>query len=59
MHFELLPFCLLFLVLGGLYGGIAILIGFEWAIQYVTAVNGLLIILLVFVPGVRKFYAEM
>ncbi len=36
-----------------------LLIGFEWVIQYITAVDGLLIMLLVFVPGVRKFYAEM
>ena len=36
-----------------------LLIGFEWAIQYITAVDGFLIILLVLVPGVRKFYAEM
>lgn len=36
-----------------------LLIDFEWAIQYITAVNGFLIILFVLVPGVRKFYAEM
>ncbi|MFC1603794.1 hypothetical protein ACFL5F_02095 [Planctomycetota bacterium] len=42
-----------FLIVEGL------LIGFEWAIQYITAVDGLLIILFVLVPGVRKFYAEM
>ncbi|MGB2866734.1 MAG: hypothetical protein WBC05_25610 [Sedimentisphaerales bacterium] len=36
-----------------------LLIGFEWAIQYITAVNGFLIILFVLAPGVRKFYAEM
>ncbi len=36
-----------------------ILIGFEWAIQYITAVDGFLIMLLVFMPGVRKFYAKV
>lgn len=36
-----------------------LLIGFRWAIQYITAVNGFLIILFVLVPGVRKYYAEM
>jgi hypothetical protein len=36
-----------------------LLIGFEWAIQYITAVDGFLIILFVLVPGVRKFYVEM
>jgi len=36
-----------------------LLIGFEWAIQYITAVDGFLIILFVLLPGVRKFYAEM
>ena len=46
-----LVFFLLFLALGGLYGGIAI--------QYITAVDGLLIMLFVLLPGVRKFYAEM
>lgn len=34
----------------------AMLIGFRWPIQYVTAGNGLLIVLLALVPGVRKFY---
>ena len=34
-----------------------LLIGFEWAIQYITAVDGLLIMLLVLLPEVRKFYA--
>lgn len=34
----------------------AVLIGFRWPIQYVTAGNGLLIVLLALVPGVRKFY---
>lgn len=33
-----------------------VLIGFEWAIQYITAVDGFLIILLVLLPGVRKYY---
>jgi hypothetical protein len=32
------------------------LIGFRWPIQYVTATNGLLIILFSLIPGVRKFY---
>jgi len=35
-----------------------LLIGFKWPIQYVTAVNGFLIVLLVLVPGVRRFYAK-
>ena len=34
-----------------------LLIGFRWPIQYITAVNGLLIVLLVLVAGVRRFYA--
>jgi len=34
------------------------LIGFEWAIQYITAINGLLILLLVLTPGLRQFYAD-
>lgn len=34
-----------------------ILIGFEWPIQYVTAVNGILILLFALVPSVRKYYA--
>jgi hypothetical protein len=34
----------------------AILIGFRWPIQYVTAANGLFIILFALIPGVRKFY---
>jgi hypothetical protein len=37
----------------------ALLIGFEWAIQYITAVDGFLIMLLVLIPPVRKFYAEV
>ncbi len=36
-----------------------LLIGFEWAIQYITAVDGFLIILLVLIPPVRKFYVEV
>ncbi|GBD93076.1 hypothetical protein BMS3Abin05_00659 [bacterium BMS3Abin05] len=35
-----------------------LLIGFKWPIQYVTAVNGFLIILLALVPGTRRFYAK-
>ena len=34
------------------------LIGFKWPIQYITAANGLLIVLLALVPGVRQFYAR-
>jgi len=34
------------------------LIGFQWPIQYVTAVNGLLILLLAFTPGVKNHYAR-
>ena len=33
-----------------------VLIGFRWAIQYVTAINGLLILLSALLPPVRKFY---
>jgi hypothetical protein len=40
----------LWLILQGL------LIGFQWPIQYVTAVNGLLIIFLALLPGVRRTY---
>jgi hypothetical protein len=36
-----------------------LLIGFEWAIQYITTVDGFLIMLLVLMPGVRKFYADV
>jgi hypothetical protein len=32
-----------------------VLIGFQWPIQYVTAVNGLLILLLALTPGVRGY----
>jgi low affinity Fe/Cu permease len=35
------------------------LIGFEWAIQYITAVDGFLIMLLVLMQSVRKFYADV
>lgn len=35
-----------------------IMIGFKWAIQYVTAVNGLFILLFVLLPSVRKFYRK-
>lgn len=34
------------------------LIGFRWMIQYITAVNGCLVILLAFVPKVRRHYLE-
>ena len=34
------------------------LIGFRWPIQYVTAVNGFLILLLALTPGVRQHYAN-
>lgn len=32
------------------------LIGFKWPIQFVTAVNGLVIILLALLPGVRSLF---
>jgi hypothetical protein len=35
-----------------------LLIGFEAAIQYITAADGFLILLLLLTPGVRKFYAR-
>jgi hypothetical protein len=35
-----------------------VLIGFEWPIQYVTAVNGILILLLALLPSVRRYYAQ-
>jgi hypothetical protein len=35
-----------------------IMIGFKWAIQYVTAINGLFILLFVFLPSVRRFYRK-
>lgn len=34
------------------------LIGFKWPIQYVTAINGLLILLFVLLPSVRNFYTR-
>ena len=34
------------------------LIGFKWAIQYVTAINGLLILLFAFLPPVKRFYKK-
>lgn len=35
-----------------------VLIGFKWTIQYVTAVNGLCILLFVFCPSVKTFYKK-
>ncbi len=35
-----------------------LLIGFKWAIQYITAINGFLIIVFELTPGIRKFYAN-
>jgi hypothetical protein len=35
-----------------------LLIGFRWPIQYVTAVNGILIIVLALLPEVRRAYAD-
>ncbi|KUO61532.1 hypothetical protein APF79_01700 [bacterium BRH_c32] len=35
-----------------------VLIGFKWAIQYVTAINGLFILLLVFLSPVRRYYSK-
>jgi hypothetical protein len=35
-----------------------IMIGFEWPIQYVTAVNGILILLLALLPSVRAHFAR-
>jgi hypothetical protein len=35
-----------------------LLIGFKWPIQYVTALNAFLIILLALVPGVRRLHAK-
>jgi len=35
-----------------------LLIGFQWPIQYVTAINGLLILLFAFLPSIRKFYRD-
>jgi hypothetical protein len=36
----------------------AALIGFRWPIQYVTAANGVLILLFALVPSVQKYYAR-
>jgi hypothetical protein len=33
-----------------------ILIGFRWPIQFITAANGLLILVFAFLPSVRNFY---
>lgn len=35
-----------------------LMIGFHWPIQYITAVNGLLILLFALVPSVRGYYSE-
>ncbi|MFZ5822198.1 MAG: hypothetical protein ACOYYJ_20095 [Chloroflexota bacterium] len=35
-----------------------IMIGFEWPIQYVTAVNGIAILLLALLPPVRRHFAR-
>jgi len=35
-----------------------VMIGFNWAIQYVTAVNGLFILFFVLFPSIRKFYKK-
>ena len=35
----------------------AMMIGFKWPIQYITAADGCLIVLLVFMPGVRRVYS--
>jgi hypothetical protein len=34
----------------------AVLIGFRWPIQYVTLANGILIVLVALMPGVRKYF---
>ena len=34
-----------------------VLIGFRWAIQYITAVDGFGIVLFALMPGMRRFYA--
>ncbi len=36
-----------------------VLIGFRWPIQYVTAVNGLLILVFVLWPSVRRLYEKV
>ena len=33
-------------------------IGFKWAIQYITAINGFLIIVFVLAPRIKRFYAK-
>lgn len=35
-----------------------ILIGFKWPIQYVTALNGFLILLFISLPSVKKYYRK-
>lgn len=35
-----------------------LLIGFRWPIQYITAANGLLIVLLLLTPKLRRFYVK-
>jgi hypothetical protein len=35
-----------------------LLIGFKWPIQYITAIDGFLILLLALAPGVRKYCAK-
>ena len=35
-----------------------ILMGFQWPIQYITLVNGLLIVVVALAPQVRGYYAE-
>ena len=44
------------LVLAGWLVVQGILMGFSWPIQYVTALNGLLILVFAFVPPVERFY---
>jgi hypothetical protein len=36
----------------------AALIGFRWSIQYITATNGIVILFLTLLPGVRKYSAR-
>jgi hypothetical protein len=36
----------------------ALMIGFKWPIQYIVAINGLLIIVLLLSPHIRKLYAR-
>ncbi len=35
-----------------------LMIGFHWPIQYITAVNGLLILLFALAPSVRRYYSK-